>query len=74
VLEPEFKTETIYRTKPSESDSKLDTLLNLCLEVRNIIIEKIPDKQDSDELRILNRFLSEQACIDTNSQRLKANI
>jgi len=71
VLNPEFKTQTIYRSRPSENESRLDMLLNLCLEVRNII-ENIPDIQDSDDLRTLNRFISEQAFYDEDRECLKA--
>lgn len=71
VLGEGFKTDLLYKSKPSESDSRLETLLNMCLEARNIL-QDIPDMEDSDELRILNRFLSEQAYIESSSGRLKA--
>ncbi|MCL0077775.1 hypothetical protein M1N61_01765 [Peptococcaceae bacterium] len=71
VLTPEFKTQTIYKSKPFENETRLDMLLNLCLEAKNII-ENIPDMQHSDVLRILNRFMSEQAFYDKDKECLKA--
>jgi hypothetical protein len=37
ALEAEFKTNTIFRTKPSKNSSKLDVLLNLCQETKDIM-------------------------------------
>jgi hypothetical protein len=68
VLKPEFKTNTLYKAKPSEADSKLGVLLNLCLKTK-IILESSPG---SEALRILNRFIDEQANYDESSKRLKA--
>jgi hypothetical protein len=71
VLKPAFKTETLYKTKPSESDSKLDVLLNLCAEAKNILENSLKQK-GSEALRILNRFLSEQANFDESAKQFKA--
>lgn len=71
VLEEGFKKEMLYKSKPSESDSRLETLLNMCYEAMNIL-EGIPGMEGSEELRIVRRFLSEQAYIDNKSGRAKA--
>lgn len=71
VLNPEFKTKVIHQTKPSESESRLEKLLNLCHEAKEII-EKNSALKDSDEHRILTRFLSEQAYYDEKTKRFKA--
>ncbi|WP_025746793.1 transposase [Caldicoprobacter faecalis] len=71
VLEEGFKKEMLYKSKPSESDSRLETLLNMCYEAMNIL-EGIPGMESSEELRIVKRFLSEQAYIDNKSGRVKA--
>jgi hypothetical protein len=60
VLEPKFKTETLYYAKSSEGESRLDLLLNLCQEALTIM-KIIPELQSSSELRIVTRFIAEQA-------------
>ena len=72
VLTPNFKTETLYKTKPSESDSKMDQLLNLCLEAERILEIHAKSKSGAEALRIVKRFIKEQADYDGNTKRLKA--
>lgn len=72
VLKSNFKTETLYKTKPSESDSKMDQLLNLCLEAQLILEAHAASKAGSEALRIIKRFIKEQANYDENTKRLKA--
>ena len=67
VLEPEFKTDTLYRAKASESDTKLTQLLNLCKEALGIL-DKLPGASKSDEARILRRFIKEQSVEDENGK------
>jgi hypothetical protein len=71
VLEDGFKTELLYKSKPSENDSRLENLLNMSFDSMNIL-NSIPELQDSDELRIVTRFLSEQAYLDGSGGVLKA--
>lgn len=71
VLKPAFKTDTLYKTKPSESDSKLDLLLNLCAEAK-YILENSLKQEGSEALRLLNRFLREQANFDESAKQYKA--
>ena len=71
ILTPNFKTETLYKTKPSESDSKMDQLLNLCLEAE-LILETHAEGTETEALRIIKRFIKEQANYDESTKRLKA--
>jgi hypothetical protein len=59
VLEPKFKTETLYKTKTSEAENRLGLMLNLCQETCNII-KTIPELKRSATLRIATRFIAEQ--------------
>ena len=72
VLKPNFKTETLYKSKPSESDSKMDQLLNLCLEAKLILEIHAEGQAETEALRIVKRFIKEQANYDENTKRLKA--
>lgn len=72
VLKPNFKTEMLYKTKPSESDSKMDQLLNLCQEAVSILEPIAFDKAQTDALRVVKRFIKEQANHDESTGRLKA--
>jgi len=67
VLEPKFKTETLYQTRPSESSGKMDQLLNLCH-----LGKHSSGKAAAEARRIVSRFLKEQADYDESSGRLKA--
>ncbi|MBA1337124.1 MAG: hypothetical protein HPY66_3560 [Firmicutes bacterium] len=69
VLEPDFKTDVLYRAKAQEGDSKLTLLLNLCQEAL-LILEAQPDMLDSEEVRIVRRFLSEQSTTEAESGKL----
>jgi len=71
VLKPEFKTNITFRTKPSESATKLNTLLELCLEAKTIL-ENVPDINAARVLRIAERFLSDQSKWDMASLDVKA--
>lgn len=72
VLTPNFKTEILYKTKSSESDGKMDQLLNLCLEAEHILEANAACNDKTDALRIIQRFIKEQAHYDENNKRLKA--
>lgn len=71
VLEPAFKTDTLYRSKAHEADSKLTQLLNLCREALDLL-ETLPGTQYQEEIRITKRFIQEQAAVDTQSGKLVA--
>jgi hypothetical protein len=67
VLEPEFKTEVLYRTKAQEGDSKLSLLLKLCQEALMILEAQA---KDAEEVRILKRFLTEQTTTEAGSDKM----
>ncbi|MBC7765710.1 MAG: transposase [Hyphomonadaceae bacterium] len=71
VLKPSFKTDTLYRAKSQDGDSKLEMLLNLCHEAVRIL-EGIKGSDNSDAFVIAKRFLAEQADIDETTQKCKA--
>jgi len=67
ALEPDFKTDVLYRAKAQEGDTKLTLLLNLCKEALSILESQ---NKDSDEMRIVRRFLAEQSTTDAESGKL----
>lgn len=67
ALEPDFKTDVLYRAKAQEGDTKLTLLLNLCKEALSILESQ---NKDSDEARIVRRFISEQTTADTENGKL----
>jgi hypothetical protein len=69
ALEPGFKTDVLYRAKASEGDGKLATLLNLCQEALQII-DGQEGLLESDERRILGRFIDEQSVAGAEGGRL----
>jgi len=69
VLKPDFKTETLYRTRSTEGESKLSILLNLCKEALTIL-ETDPVLCDSAEARITARFINEQSMAELNDGKL----
>jgi hypothetical protein len=69
VLKPDFKTDVLYRSKAQESDSILTKLLNLCKDAVQIL-EKLPNRHDSAEVRVANRFISEQSIPDAETGKL----
>ena len=60
VLQPDFKTDVLYRSKAADADGKLAMMLALC-SVAAAVLEALPGMSESEELRIAKRFLSEQA-------------
>jgi len=71
VLNPEFRTEMLFKTKASETESKLTIVLNLCKEAQEIL-KSLNAKRSEEALRIVTRFLSEQAELDSEINRLVA--
>jgi hypothetical protein len=71
VLKPDFKTDTLYRAKAQEADSRLEQLLNLCREALNILID-LPGTKALEEIRITKRFIEEQSIIDADTGKLIA--
>lgn len=71
VLTSEFRTNTLYRIKVNETESKLDALLNLCREARDVL-SPIHSDAATEALRIVSRFLNEQAKPHETTNRLTA--
>lgn len=70
VLEPKYKTDTLYRAKAQDSDSRLAILLDTCKEALDIL-ESLPGMLESDEVRIGKRFLREQSTTVDDTGKLK---
>ena len=60
AMEPDFKTNVLYRAKSCDSESRLTMLLNLCNEACQIL-KGLSGKQTANALRIAERFLVEQS-------------
>lgn len=65
ALKPEFKTDTLYRTKPDGNSSKLDQLMALCKETYEIL-KGIPEAAETTVN--MRRFLKEQSEVDINGR------
>jgi NAD-dependent dihydropyrimidine dehydrogenase PreA subunit len=69
VLEPDFKTDVLHRAKAQDGYSKLTLLLNLCKEAL-AILETQPGMMESEEVRVVKRFLSEQSTTEAQNGKL----
>jgi hypothetical protein len=69
VLDSGFKTEILFKTKASESDTKLTQLLNLCKDAYNIL-KNIDSTSTVDQIRILERFIHDQSNVDETGKLL----
>lgn len=69
VLEPDFKTYILYKSRTEDGESRLTQLLENLGEA-NEILKASPDTMNSDEARIAQRFLREQAIIDKETGNL----
>jgi hypothetical protein len=65
VLEKDFKTEMLHKVRTVDTESRLTTLLSMSAEALKILKE-LPDKKESDEVRIPERFIKEQSETDKN--------
>jgi hypothetical protein len=74
VLEPEYKTKVLYRSRGSEAQKRLQEILDLGLELVSIT-EANPDVRKLNTIAILQRFINEQAIFDgeKNAWKAKAN-
>jgi|GEM_PF-3522727 len=61
ALEPDFRTNVLYRAKAQECDTKLAILLNLCQEALSVLT---PIPASAAEAKLARRFLAEQAVVD----------
>ncbi|MBT9141448.1 MAG: hypothetical protein DDT30_02040 [Dehalococcoidia bacterium] len=67
ALDPDFRTNVLYRAKAQECDTKLAILLNLCQEALSLLTS-IP--ASASEAKLVTRFLAEQAVVDAESGNL----
>jgi len=74
VLEPDFRTQILFRSKGNEAKSRLESLLNLSSEFIKHLESKL-NGEKIHKIEILKRFLSEQTTIDeiTNCLKMKEN-
>ena len=66
VLENNFRSDLLYRSKSNQSKEKLGFIINLCLEVLNIA-DKNSGLMSKDKIKILKRFVEEQTVFDTET-------
>jgi hypothetical protein len=71
VLEDSFKNKLLYPTKNSQLDSRLQAVLDLMSEIY-VLSQNHKTIADLEKVKILLRFLNEQANCDENSGRFKA--
>lgn len=67
ALEPDFRTDVLYRAKAQEGDTQLAILLSLCQEAL-ALLTSIPAL--TAEAKLVTRFLAEQAVVDAESGNL----
>jgi hypothetical protein len=70
VLTSNFRTNTLYRIKANETASKLGSIIDLINEVNELITDN-PEFESLNVIKILKRFLTEQAEYDTEEKRYK---
>jgi len=63
VLEKSFKNDLLYKTRNHEIDSRFQKVLDLMTEV-DALNQSSPELYSREEMAILKRFLTEQACYD----------
>jgi len=71
VLEDSFKNKLLYQTRNSQLDSRLQTVLNLMSEIY-VLSQTHKTIADLEEVKILLRFLNEQANYNESSGQFKA--
>lgn len=74
VLEPDYKTNALYRSKGSEAQKRIQEILDLGIELLSII-KSNPSISKMNAIEILKRFIKEQAIFDSekNTWKAKAN-
>lgn len=67
VIEPRFKTEILFRCKGNQIKSRLQEIITLSAELLTMT-EAYPEVHNLDAIRLLQRFLGEQATFDQEQQ------
>lgn len=60
VLKESFENKTLYHTRTSSSTSRLQEVINLCVELKGLLPEKMEAKS-LETTALLDRFLNDQA-------------
>jgi len=71
VLEPEYKTMVLYRSRGSEAQKRIQEILDLGIELVFITKAK-PDVRELKAIAILQRFINDQATFDSEKNTWKA--
>ncbi len=71
VLEPDYRTEVLYRSKGNQAQSRLQEVLNLGARLLEITAS-FPDTRTSNTIGLLERFLQEQATFDREQNAWRA--
>ena len=71
VLEPDYKTKALYRSKGSEAQKRIQEMIDLGLELVSII-EPNPIIRELNAMAILQRFINEQAIFDSEKKTWEA--
>jgi hypothetical protein len=71
VLESEYKTNALYRSKGSEAQKRIQEILDLGIELVSIV-ESHPSIRELNAMVILQRFIEEQADFDSDKNIWKA--
>jgi len=74
VLEPEYKTKALYRSRGSEAQKRIQEILDFGIELISIT-EANPYIRELNAIAILRRFINEQTTFDSekNTWKAKAN-
>lgn len=68
VLKSDFKTNLLYRSRTNEIKSRLEEVINLCVELLEVVSSR-PDLCESESILLLKRFLKEQADFDDKTKK-----
>jgi len=71
VLEPEYKTEVLYRSRGSEAQKRIQEIIDLGNNLLSII-KNVPNLSQLDGMEILQRFIEEQATFNNEKQTWEA--
>ena len=70
VLEPDFKTNLLYRTKSRDIDSRLKEMLRLCLLFTELVATT-PQLKSCSTAPLVTRFLGDHADIDSDTKEIE---
>lgn len=71
IMESGYKKKVLYKSKGEQIISKIQEVLNLCEEVLELV-KNNNEINDLNEIKVMERFISEQTKVDTKSGELTA--